>query len=55
MWWPGLDQDIEKMVKGCLACQSCRNRPAPVVLHSWPWPTGPWERIHIDYAGGPCS
>ena len=22
-----------------------------MVLHSWPWPTGPWKRIHIDHPG----
>ena len=35
----------------CEACQSVRNHPPPVPLHSWPWPSGPRERIHIDYAG----
>ena len=51
VWWPGMSGDIEKTVRSCRACQSIRNRPPPVVLHSWPWPTGPWERIHVDYAG----
>ena len=51
VWWPGMSGDIEKTVRSCGACQSIRNRPPPVVLHSWPWPTGPWERIHVDYIG----
>ena len=51
VWWPGINAALEEMVRTCPACQSVRNRPPPVVLHSWPWPTGPWERIHIDYAG----
>lgn len=51
VWWPGMNPDIEKMVQACEACQAVRNRPPPVVLHAWPWPSGPWERIHVDYAG----
>ena len=25
--------------------------PAVAPLHPWLWPTHPWQRIHIDYAG----
>ena len=28
VWWPHLDQDLEKLVKSCVQCQSCRNMPA---------------------------
>lgn len=51
VWWPGVNADIEKAVKSCAACQSVRNRPQPAVLHTWPWPEGPWERVHVDFAG----
>ena len=27
VWWPGIDKQIEEMVKGCLPCQSIRNKP----------------------------
>ncbi|KAK0139329.1 hypothetical protein N1851_024035 [Merluccius polli] len=50
-WWPGLDADIEAVVKRCVACQEHRNSPAPAPLHPWEWPSKPWQRIHIDYAG----
>ena len=50
MWWPTMNIDIEATGKKCLSCQSIRNRLPLVVSHSWLWPTGPWERIHIDYA-----
>ena len=26
VWWPGIDKKIEEMVKGCLPCQSIRNK-----------------------------
>ena len=32
-------------------CQSMQNKPPPVLLHPWTWPTQPWQRTHIDYAG----
>ena len=25
--------------------------PPPVPMQSWEWPTQPWSRLHIDYAG----
>ena len=51
LWWPGLDHNLEICVQECLACQAVRNAPAPAPLHPWLWPTKPWERIHIDFAG----
>uniref|UniRef100_A0AAV2K5K2 Gypsy retrotransposon integrase-like protein 1 n=1 Tax=Knipowitschia caucasica TaxID=637954 RepID=A0AAV2K5K2_KNICA len=50
-WWPKLDTDIETVVKGCSTCQEHRNVPAPAPLHPWEWPSKPWQRLHIDYAG----
>ena len=48
VWWPGIDKDIENMVKGCHQCQvNCKSSaPAP-----WESPTCPWACIHIDHAG----
>ena len=51
VWWPGVNADIERTVQSCAACQGIRNLPQPVKLQSWQWPTRPWERIHINYAG----
>ena len=50
-WWPGIDADLERMVKDCHECQINRKSPAPAPLHPWEWPTRPWARIHIDFAG----
>jgi len=52
MWWPKMDMDLERCVKTCRQCQSVRvlplnNQP----LHPWEFPSKPWSRIHIDYAG----
>ena len=50
-WWPGIDRQIEELVRGCDACQENRNLPPVMPLHPWPWTETPWERIHIDFAG----
>ena len=51
IWWPGIDHDIEMMVRSCYECKMVQNNPAKSPLHLWEWPNGKWERIHIDYAG----
>ena len=51
VWWPHLDSDVEQCVKHCYPCQSSFNAPAKAPLHPWEWPTEPWQRIHLDYAG----
>jgi hypothetical protein len=50
-WWPGLDQDIETLVKGCQPCQQEKPSPPAAPLHPWIWPAAPWERVHVDFAG----
>lgn len=51
MWWPRMDQDIEREVSMCQECQQNRKAPPHAPLHPWEWPEKPWLRIHIDYAG----
>ena len=50
-WWEGVDKDIESVVKSCQACQSVKNAPPNAPLHPWLWPTKPWQRLHVDFAG----
>ena len=51
VWWPGLDEQVEKCAKACIACQVNQNSPPKAPLHPWAWPTTPWQRLHVDYAG----
>ena len=51
VWWPGIDLDIESIVRSSLPCQSVRNTAPTAPLHPWLWPTKPWRRVHIDFAG----
>ena len=51
VWWPGLDKDIEELVKTCYECQACQPAPPAAPLYAWKWPSRPWSHIHLDYAG----
>ena len=51
VWWPGLDSDIEQIVRKCEECQSVQSSPPLAPLHPWKWPTRPWSRLHLDFAG----
>ncbi|KAJ1524592.1 hypothetical protein ONE63_011078 [Megalurothrips usitatus] len=50
-WWPGLATQIEDMVARCPNCQATRAQPPALPVTPWPQPTGPWQRLHIDFAG----
>jgi hypothetical protein len=51
VWWPGIDNDIEQLVKCCYGCQMQQKASASVYLHPWEWPSSIWERIHVDFVG----
>ena len=51
VWWPGISADIEKSVRLCNDCQQVQSLPPLAPLHPWRWPTRPWARIHLDFAG----
>lgn len=51
VWWPGIDKQIEDITKSCSGCHKCHNAPPQVPLHPWEWPSAPWQRVHIDFAG----
>lgn len=51
IWWPKLDYDIEVLCQSCPGCRSVKNMPPASPVHPWRWPSNPWYRLHIDYAG----
>ena len=51
VWWPGLDEEISKVVKECAGCQSVHTLPAKAPLYPWAWTTSPWQRIHVYFFG----
>ena len=53
IWWPGIDADVERTVRDCLACivSGKSVRPSPGPLHPIPLPVGPWRKLSLDIAG----
>lgn len=51
VWWPLIDQDIENQVRGCRSCQEQQPTKPAIRDNPWRWPSGPWQRIHVDFAG----
>lgn len=50
-WWPKLDVDIEKITKSCKLCLENAGNPPRAILQPWKWPSGPNQRIHVDFCG----
>ena len=55
VWWPNLDKEIEWSVKQCDHCLAVKGSPPKAPLHPWIWPTRPWQRVHLDFAGLFCN
>lgn len=51
LWWPKLDSNLEELVRKCSTCLETRKNPPKAELHPWEWPSHPWHRLHVDYAG----
>ena len=51
VWWPGLDSDIETKVSQCGPCRSQLPNLPKAPANPWLWPSAPWKRVHIDFAG----
>lgn len=51
VYWKGIDRDIEVSAKKCGECAKHKSDPAKARVHHWEYPSAPWERIHVDFAG----
>jgi transposase InsO family protein len=54
VYWPGIDPDIEAMVRQCDDCRSAAKLAPKQPLQPWTLPNQVFERVHLDFAG-PCS
>ena len=50
VWWPKIDQEIEKVTHECQPCNKTLKAPPVSPLLPWSWPTAPWQRIQVDFA-----
>ncbi len=51
VWFPGIDDMVKKTIDACLACQAVGQSPPPEPIQPSDMPTGPWEKLHIDFCG----
>ena len=42
VWWPRMDQNMEKRIRNCNLYQYSRHLPASAPLQPWEWPQCPW-------------
>ena len=50
-----IDKEIEQYVDACEACLAVKAFPPLAPLHPWVWPSRPFQRVHIDFAGPLCG
>ncbi|GFW05113.1 uncharacterized protein K02A2.6 [Trichonephila clavipes] len=59
VYWKNIDKYIEEAAKHCVNCARYKADPLSLSLslssksevHYWEYPSMPWERIHVDFAG----
>ena len=51
LWWPHMDASIQKFVKLSQEFKKHYRNPAKAPLYNLNWPSEPWKRIHVDFAG----
>ncbi|GFW31144.1 uncharacterized protein K02A2.6 [Trichonephila clavipes] len=51
VYWKNIDNDIEEAAKNCVDCARYKADPPKSKVHYWEYPSMPWERIHVDFAG----
>lgn len=51
VWWPGIDEAVEATCRECAVCAGEADSPQRHVVTPWPWPSRPWERVHLDFLG----
>ena len=53
MWGPGIDLEIEALVKDCAAClvSGKTGHQAPPLMQPLTWPAEPWEHLQLDICG----
>lgn len=49
IWYPGIDNEIERLVKSCTSCQQNLSKPAQNQNIEWPVPPRVWARVHVDH------
>lgn len=51
VWWPKIDEQVEKYVKKCDGCMLVSAPSAPEPIKRSELPARPWEHVAIDFLG----
>lgn len=51
VWWPGIDEAVERECRACTVCAAYADDPPRASPRPWPWPAKPWSRLHLDFMG----
>ena len=51
VWWPNIDEHVEKLVKECRSCQLESGLPSRQPLEPTVMPPHPWHTVHVDLCG----
>ena len=51
VWWPGIDREVESLIRSCISCQAQGPQPSPPPLIMTQMPTRPWSVVHADLCG----
>lgn len=51
VYWNNIDKDLEVFANNCSDCIRNQKNPEKMKTHYWEYPSHPWERLHVDFAG----
>lgn len=51
VWWPKIDEEVEKLVKSCRDCLIVSKSDPPEPIKTKELPTEPWKDLAIDFMG----
>jgi len=49
LWFPGIESDIQMLVRKCRPCQLNANKPNQFIRSNWSTPDRKWQRLHCDH------
>ena len=51
IWFPGIDDLAKQTVDQCIPCQATGKPNNPESLRMMGMPSGPWQKVHLDFYG----
>ena len=51
LWWPGINNDVERLISNCGVCQRLSSPVRPPPIQTTELPNSAWEKVGIDITG----